>query len=313
MSKRFFTVFTLLLLVFGFSTMLRGNEWANYYFPDKLDSFWVYKDQNKNELTRYAVEEEEIDGEMYRAFNYEPQLEDWANFDYLIQPYHYLVGEDWVTFLINKEYENALKERLEKGLEVANANRDEQFQELPPGISVDFSGTVEVDVQDYFYFLPTPATFNEEWTALKVQIDITSKVKIESDIPQHVLAPETESKTSMIMTETGVVVGTETVETEAGTFEECLKIEFHLETKQKIDDVPIDDESQDEAIQQLSAEDLAALEAIAAQESEKIVTTVWLAPKVGIVKVTRKNQQAEEVMKAFELTRYEIKSDESEE
>ena len=308
MSKRFFTVFTLLLLVFGFSTMLRGNEWANYYFPDKLDSFWVYKDQNKNELTRYAVEEEEIDGEMYRAFNYEPQLEDWANFDYLIQPYHYLVGEDWVTFLINKEYENALKERLEKELEVANANRDEQFQELPPGISVDLSGTVEVDVQDYFYFLPTPATFNEEWTALKVQIDITSKVKIESNIPQHVLAPETESKTSMIMTETGVVVGTETVETEAGTFEECLKIEFHLETKQTIDDV-----SQDEAIQQLSAEDLAALEAIAAQESEKIVTTVWLAPKVGIVKVTRKNQQAEEVMKAFELTRYEIKSDESEE
>ena len=309
MSKRFFTVFTLLLLVFGFSTMLRGNEWANYYFPDKLDSFWVYKDQNKNELTRYAVEEEEIDGEMYRAFNYEPQLEDWANFDYLIQPYHYLVGEDWVTFLINKEYENALKERLEKKLEVANANLDEQFQELPPGISVDLSGTVEVDVQDYFYFLPTPATFNEEWTAMKVQIDITSKVKIESNIPQQVLAPDTEFKTSIIMTETGVVVGTETVETEAGTFEECLKIEFHLETKRKIDDVP------KEAIQQLSAENLAALEEAvkAAQESEKIVTTVWLAPKVGIVKVTRKNQQAEEVMKAFELTRYEIKSDESEE
>ena len=292
MSKRFFTVFTLLLLVLGFSTMLRGNEWANYYFPDKLDSFWVYKDQNKNELTRYAVEEEEIDGEMYRAFNYEPQLEDWANFDYLIQPYHYLVGEDWVTFLINKEYENALKERHEKELEVANADLDEQRQELPPEISVDLSGTVEVDVQDYFYFLPTPATFNEEWTAMKVQIDITSKVKVESNNPavQVVSGSETESKTSIIMTETGVVVGTETVETEAGTFEECLKIEFHLETKRKIDDVP------KEAKQQLS-----------------IVTTVWLAPKVGIVKVTRKNQQAEEVMKAFELTRYEIKSDESEE
>lgn len=311
MSKRFFTVFTLLLLVFGFSTMLRGNEWANYYFPDKLDSFWVYKDQNKNELTRYAVEEEEIDGEMYRAFNYEPQLEDWANFDYLIQPYHYLVGEDWVTFLINKEYENALKERLEKKFEVANANLDEQRQELPPGISIDLSTTIEVDAQDYFYFLPTPATFNEEWTAMKVQIDITSKVKIESNNPAvQVSASETESKTSMIKTETGVVVGTETVETEAGTFEECLKIEFHLETKQTIDDVP-----QDEAIQQLSVEDPAALEEAvkAAQESEKIVTTVWLAPKVGIVKVTRKNQQTEEVMKAFELTRYEIKSDESEE
>ena len=105
---------------------------------------------------------------------------------------------------------------------------------------------------------------------MKVQIDITSKVKVESNNPavQVVSGSETESKTSIIMTETGVVVGTETVETEAGTFEECLKIEFHLETKRKIDDVP------KEAKQQLS-----------------IVTTVWLAPKLESSKLHEKTNK----------------------
>ena len=319
MLKRFFTVFTLLLLVFGFSTMLRGNEWANYYFPDKFDSFWVYEDQNKNELTRYAVEEEEFDGVMYRAFNYEPQLEDWAEFNYLIQPYYYLVDENWVTFLINKEYGNTIKESFEKKMEEVDAMLEEQLPALPPGISIDISSTVEVDVQDYVYFLPTPATFNEEWTAMKIQIDITTKFEVESDNPAaqvQVSEQESESKISLTIIETGVVIGTETVETEAGTFEECLKIEFHRDLEEEEEGM-IGDDASEEAIQHLSEGDPEALEFMEfqfqAQAVEKTVTQVWLAPKVGIVKVTHKKQQAEGVMESFELTRYEIKSDKSEE
>ena len=321
MLKRFFTVFTLLLLVFGFSTMLRGNEWANYYFPDKLDSFWVYEDQNKNEVTRYAVEEEEFDGVMYRAFNYEPQLEDWANFNYYIQPYYYLVDEDWVTFLINKEYDDTIKESFEKKMEEVDAMLEEQLEEqlpaLPPGVSIDISSTVEVDVQDYFYFLPTPATFNEEWTAMKIQIDITTKFEVESDNPVvQALAQESESesKTSITIIKTGVVIGTETVETEAGTFEECLKIEFHSDLEKKEEGM-IGDDASEEAIRHLSEGDPEDLDEgmMEFHVGEKVATTVWLAPKVGIVKVTHKEQQAEGVMESFELTRYEIKSDKSEE
>ena len=43
-------------LVFGLSTTLMGNEWANYYFPDALGSYWTYEDQDGDELTRYAIE-----------------------------------------------------------------------------------------------------------------------------------------------------------------------------------------------------------------------------------------------------------------
>lgn len=58
-----------ILLLFGLSATLMGNEWANYYFPDAPNSYWVYEDQNGDELTRYAIEPEEIDGEFYRAFS----------------------------------------------------------------------------------------------------------------------------------------------------------------------------------------------------------------------------------------------------
>ena len=61
-----------LLFVFSFSATLMGNEWANYYFPDALESYWHYEDQDGNELTRYAVEPVDIDGETYRAFSYAP-------------------------------------------------------------------------------------------------------------------------------------------------------------------------------------------------------------------------------------------------
>lgn len=53
------------LLFFSFSATLTGNEWANYYFPDTLGSYWVYEDENGDELTRYAVEPGEVDGETY--------------------------------------------------------------------------------------------------------------------------------------------------------------------------------------------------------------------------------------------------------
>ena len=77
------------LFVFGFSTTLMGNEWANYYFPDAIDSYWTYEDQDGEELTRYAIESEDIDGETYSAFSYEPALENWVDYQYYVHPYFY--------------------------------------------------------------------------------------------------------------------------------------------------------------------------------------------------------------------------------
>ena len=51
---------SIVLFIFGFSATLMGNEWANYYFPEGVGSYWTYQDQDGNALTRYAVEPEKL-------------------------------------------------------------------------------------------------------------------------------------------------------------------------------------------------------------------------------------------------------------
>ena len=55
------------VFVICFSVVLFGNESSNKYFPSELDSYWVYEDQDGNELTRRSVEGEEIDGKIYQV------------------------------------------------------------------------------------------------------------------------------------------------------------------------------------------------------------------------------------------------------
>ena len=290
--KKFRTIFSL-LLIFGFSATLLGNEWANYYFPDKLGSYWVYEDQDGDELTRTAIEATEIDGETYRAFNYDPELDDWKDYEYYIRPNFYHVGDEWVSFFVGEDVENATEALLTQQLEENLAVLEQQMAgQLPPGVTVDFQHTVESKAQDYFYLFPTPATFNEEWTAMQIDVTITMSLDIQgAPVP---VPPELKNITSTAnVVETGNVTGTETVETAAGTFEECLRIEFKTETTADVD-LP------GELKQQLPE-----------QQSDESFTTIWLAPNVGIVKFEHKHEQSDEV-RVLELTKYEIKTDEAE-
>ena len=77
MLKKFHVVLSL-LLIFGFSATLVGKEKTDTYFPHAIGSYWVYEDQDGNELTRRVIESKNIDGETYHAFSYEPTFEDWA-------------------------------------------------------------------------------------------------------------------------------------------------------------------------------------------------------------------------------------------
>ena len=114
MLKRFRTFFTL-LLIFGISTVLMGDAAeTTQYFPETLGSYWVYEDQDGNELTRRVVEGKEIAGEMYHAFSYEPTLTDSADYDYHIHPNFYRIGAEKVTFWVGDEVEKAVKARLTK-------------------------------------------------------------------------------------------------------------------------------------------------------------------------------------------------------
>ena len=291
MLKRFRTVFTL-LLIFSLSGVLMGDESeTTQYFPDTLGSYWVYEDQDGNELTRRAVESQEIAEKMYRVFDYEPALESWVDYDYHIHPNRYQIGEKQVTFLVGDEARKAVQARLAEEMGV--------FLEMmkaaaPPEAVAGFNllYVIGVEAQDEFYVLPTSVTPNEKWDAMKI------KAKITFDSPQEDFE---EATVEFTIVEEGKVLGTEDVKTPTGTFENCLKVEYRTETTVAI--FPPEEE---------------------VDPPGESVTTLWVAPDVGIVKF---HQEAEDIflkiapvleikasttVKTLELKKYEIESTDSE-
>lgn len=297
MSKGFCLVFTL-LLVFGLGAILIGDESETVqYFPDTLGSYWVYVDQDGNELTRHAIEGEEIAEETYHGFDYEPALENWVDYDYHIHTNLYQVGEKQVTFLVGDEARRALQARLAKEM----GTLLKMFKEAaPPGTEAGFNllYQIEVEAQDQFYMLSTLTAFNEEWSAMQMK----AKVTITPDPPQ---GDPDEAILEFTIVEKGEILGTESVETPAGTFEDCLKIEYRTHTGVAI----FPDEAGDED----------------ADPPGESITTLWLAPNIGIVKFHQKAEDillktvpipeivASTTVKTLELKRYEIKSADSEE
>ncbi len=279
-----------LLLIFGFSATLVGKEKSDTYFPHAIGSYWVYEDQDGNELTHRVIENKEIDGETYRAFSYEPALEGWANYDYRIHPHLYQVGGNRVTFWVGNDVEKAVKARLAKEVEAFGKIHEANF---------DLLYDIEVEAQDQFYVLPTSVTFNEKWDAAQIK----AKVTMTPDPPQD------PKKTVLEFTivETGKVLGTENVETPVGTFEDCLKIEYRTATEVAI------------LVHRASGESHPPDQGESDPPGES-VTTLWVAPNVGIVKfhqeaedillkvITHSQVKASTTVKTLELKRYEVKS-----
>ena len=281
-----FRVVLRLLLIFGFSTTLLAKESKDVYFPHMLGNYYVYEDQDGNELTRSAAEKKEIEGEMYRGFAYEPTLENWIDYDYHIHPNFYKVGEEKVTFLIADEAQKAVTARLTKEMETLRTILLVNMMEF------DILSDIEVEVNDSFYVFPTPVPFNEAWEALEIKAKITMR----SDPPQD---PE-EIILEFTIVETGKVLDTETVETPAGTFENCLKIEY--QTKTEVETFPMDQADQ------------------VPDPPGESVTRLWVAPNVGIVKFHQKREdtvlktlpplpglKASTTVKTLELKRVEKK------
>ena len=279
MLKRFRIIFCLLLL-FGFSETLVGKEGTDVYFRHTIGSYWIYADQDGNEFTRRAVKKEKIDGKPYHAFSYEPTMADWTDYDYHIHPNLYQIDEERVTFLVGDNVEKAIKARLTKEVDAFGKIHAESF---------DLLYDIEAEGQDQFYVLPTSITFNKKWDAAQIK----AKVTMTPDPPQD---PE-KIILEFTIIETGKVLGTENVETPAGTFEDCLRIEYQTKTEVEVfppDQVP--------------------------NPPCESVTTLWVAPNVGIVKFHQKAEdilltvinhsqvKASTTVKTFELKKYEIKS-----
>ena len=285
-----FRVVLSLLLIFGFNATLFAAESKNAYFPRVPGSYWVYEDQDGNELTRRAVEKKEIEGETYHAFSYEPTLEDWADYDYHIHPNFYQVGEERITFLVGDEAQKAIKARLNKEMGAFRTILRMMME------GFDLLYEIEAEMKDTFYVLPTSITFDKAWEAMQ----INAKITMRSDPPQD---PE-EIIFEITIVETGKVLSTEDVETPAGTFENCLKIAYQTETK-------VETSPPDQTI----------------NPPGESVTTLWVAPNVGIVKFHQKTEdivlktlppppnplfKVSTTVKTLELKAYEVKSADSE-
>ncbi len=262
MLKRFRTFF-MLLLVFGLSTVLMGNAAETIqYFPETLGSYWVYEDQNGNELTRRVVEGKEIAGEMYHAFSYEPVLEDSANYAHHIHPNFYQIGKEKVTFLVGDEVEKSVKARLTEEMKA--------FLKILEQMGAPFTMLykVETEAQDPFYVLPRLVTFNEKWKATQIKAKITMQPVPPQDPPKAAI--------EFTIVETGTVVGTENVETPAGTFKDCLKIEYRTETEMEVSSPVL---------------------GFGSGTPGESFTTLWVAPNIGIVKFHQKTEDI--FLKAF--------------
>ncbi|MYA68726.1 hypothetical protein F4009_10590 [Candidatus Poribacteria bacterium] len=293
MLKKFRTVFTL-LLVFGLSAALIGDESEmTQYFPGTLGSYWVYVDQDGNELTRRVIESEEIAGETYHVFDYEPALGNSIDYDYHIHPDLYRVGEEGIAFLVGKEAKKALQARFVKEMGTLLKTMKEA---APPGAEAGFNllYEVEAEAREQFYMLSTFTTINQKWDAMQMK----AKLTITPDPPQ---GDPDDIAFDFTINEKGKVIGMENIETPAGTFENCLKIEYRTETTMTV--FPPEEEM---------------------EPPGESVTTLWLAPNVGIVKY---HQEAEDIflkvipdpefpssttVKTLELKKYEIKSVDSE-
>ncbi len=286
MLKRFRVVFSLLIIL-GFSSTLVGKEKADTYFPHAIGSYWVYEDPDGNELTRRVIENKEIDGETYHAFSYEPTVEDWTDYEHYVHPNFYQIRKDGIAFFVGDKVEKAFEAKLRK--EIDADIKKQQGISTSPGVSADFSYEIKVEAKDDFYLLPTPIVFDKAWTATQISGSITLKLKMQSPDFQ-IPGGDQVNAIPIDLLEKGKVTAKEIVKTAAGTFEDCLKIEYWMDTG---DEAKV---AEKEGEAQSASPDEAGIE----------VTTLWLAPNVGIVKFIRVSADSK-VEKSLELTQYEIK------
>lgn len=281
-----------MLILLSFSVVITASDTVTEFFPTTEGSFWVYVDQEGNEFTRTSTEQKNIAGEVFHTFSYEPVMEDWEKYNYLLHPFMYQVDTEWIRFYVANEIESAIKSKLKKRLdEIAAELRQKYTDQLPAGISLDVDYTIEPTAQDTFYFLPSTLNNEEKWIATQVSVRIQILMNVKGT---EINIPEANKSLSLTMklSETGERIGKESVKTAAGTFEDCLKIEYRTKTTSSKN----------------AASDIQ--QGLTDEQPKDKITTLWLAPDVGIVKLMSSIADSEAV-ETVELKSYKIESPET--
>lgn len=278
-----FSQFAIFFTILCFSARISGSEPATTYFSFPPGSNWVYVDQDGKEVIREAVEDKVIPAESFHAFSYEPAVKDWFDYIPYFQPNQFKVYDDGIIFYSSDEFEKLHKARLTKEIETV--------LRIDPPSDQTVTYTVTSDVPEQILFVPLPLTLNEEWDT----VILNAALNITVNDPSH---PNNNNRMvfNYKIFETGTIVNRETIEIPAGTFSDCLKIEFRTETDLNL-----------------------PLGHFGENPPGETVTTLWLAPNVGIVKCHREMEDM--LLKAaplddfsfttaintLELKKYEIK------
>lgn len=281
-----------IVIILSFNVVSISSDTLTDYFPTTEGSFWVYVDQESNEFKRTSTEQKNMAGEVYHTFSYKPTIEDWEKYNYLLLPVLYQVDTEGIKFYVADEIENAIKSKLKKRLDEITAElRQKYTDQLPDGISLDVDYTIEPTAQATLYFLPSTLKNNEKWTTTQVSVRIQISMNIKGT---EINIPEANKSLSLTMklSETGDIIGKESVKTAAGTFEDCLKIEYRTKTT-----------SSKNAISDIK-------QGLTEEQPKNKITTLWLAPDVGIVKLMSSIADSEAV-ETVELKSYKIESPET--
>ncbi len=230
------------------TTSVVGDKKAVNYFPSTIDSYWVYEDQDGNALKRTVIEGEEIAGEIYHAFNYEPEIEDWVDFSRFIHPELFKLSDKGITLSVKEEVEKAVQARLTKEMQILI----DAFKDDVQNTEVEPTYDIKVEVEKDLMLLNTPIDPNEEWESLKINATMTFSFAQDHSIT-----------IDFAIVESGIIRSIETIETSVGTFENCLKVQYRTETETGLDQ----DVEPDEV-----------------DPPGETFTTIWFAPNVGIVK-----------------------------
>ena len=248
------------------------------YFPIAPGSYWIYVDKDGKELTRQVVEDVVIPAQKYSSFNYNPTIENWENYFVHIQPLLYKVGETGIEFYTGDEVEKTVKTNLTKEVEIFKQFAKDLVKKrgAPQQNPIDVDHEIIVDASNHLNFLSNPVPSDNEWVASKIDGQIIIKQKSRNS-PN----PFSARMINFTIVESGKVIGKETIETPADIFVDCLKIEYRTNTKIR-----------PTTLSRLMDKQIAAGESI---------TTLWLAPDVGIVKFHR---ESERIFLKFEAELY---------
>ncbi len=240
-------------------------------FPVDIGSYWLYTDQNGNELIRRVSEDKEIDGKKYKSFEYQPKLSNDFDFRPLIHATLFNTDNVKVLFYLSNELEDANKRRLKKEMDIYSQLAKSSFEEIYPpesGITIDIKYEIDIKPEKELTVIDLLVPVRKEWdvTTTEIKIKIIQDIKGLPDFGDAIDNPE--SVITLKITQTAKTLGPVNVVTPAGVFDSCSKIEYNTKTEVKSDNI-------------LTPE----------LKAGETTTTIWYAPHVGIVKIHQESNK----------------------